>query len=111
MKQFNKFLIANVLLSIAPFISTKAMATVIYSTAKCDARVLACGLAQIEANTCLKSGQDSSSEILGGLAAKLASSDLAKTVSNKAAGQAASMLCKDKIEKADAACKPIENKP
>ncbi len=62
----------------------------------------------MDANACIKAGTEASSGLLGGLAAKITTSDMGKTASDKAAGQAASMMCKDKIEKADAACKPQE---
>lgn len=75
---------------------------------KCDSRVVACGTAQLDANKCTKDAAKATSGAFESLAAKITSGDLGKTAGDKAAGQTANLICKDKIEKAEAACKPSE---
>ncbi len=69
-----------------------------------DAYYLACGKAQVAANTCVKKAKTTGTGVFEGWAAKMTSNSMGKTGADKAADQAASLLCKDKLEAADTAC-------
>lgn len=68
--------------------------------------VATCGALQIQANNCKLEATKGAGGLLGSLAAKVSSSDLAKTAADKAAGAAGGQVCGSLQEKADAACKP-----
>jgi hypothetical protein len=105
MNNFSKWTI-SVILAVVPmiFLSFSVRAQTQKETG--DASIFECGKAQIAANKCLKEGQTQTGGLFAGLASKVSASDMGKVAAEKASAQTANLVCKDKLEKAEIACKP-----
>jgi hypothetical protein len=69
-----------------------------------DEQIRSCGLAQLNANKCIKEGKEATTGLFGGLVSKITDSDMGKTAANKGAGQTANLICSKEIEEADKKC-------